>query len=143
METIEDDLNAQKDMLGLQIENLINASGFDKDLWVRAKVRKELRITAFNFIMTNLPEYLPPKSAYHRPEGSKVPISARATAEMQALVEHSEWNSIFGPQTDGPSSLPGLDQATLTEYLTVSIEGTVTEGRISNFVVTSVEPSKP
>jgi hypothetical protein len=143
METIEDDLNAQKEALGLQIENLINASGFDQKLWVRAKVRKELKITEFRFIMTNLPENLPPRSAYHRSEGSKVPISARATAEMKALVEHSEWSSIFGPSTEGPSTLPGLDHATLTEYLTVSIEGTVSEGRITNFTVTSVEPSKP
>jgi hypothetical protein len=143
METIEADLNAQKDALALQIEEFINAPGFDQKLWVRAKVRKELKITEFRFIMTNLPEYLPPQTAYHRPEGSKVPISARATAEMQALVEHSDWSSIFGPSTEGPSPLPGLDHATLTEYLTVSIDGTVCNGRISNFIVTSVEPPRP
>jgi len=143
METIEADLNEQKEALGLQIEDLINAPGFDNALWVRAKVKKELNITAFNFIMTDLPDNLPPRSAYHRPEGSKVPISARATAEMQALVEHSEWTSVFGPSSDGPSSTPGLDHATLTEYLTVSIGGTVSQGRVTNFTVTSIEPSKP
>jgi hypothetical protein len=144
METIEADLNAQKEPLGLQVENLINKSGFDKDLWVRAKVRKGLNITAFNFIKTDLPDndHLPPKSAYHRPEGSMVPISARATAEMQALVERSGWSSLFGPPGDPPSSSPVLEDAILTEYLNLSLDGTVCEGRITNFSVTSVEPSK-
>jgi hypothetical protein len=36
-----------------------------------------------------------------------------------------------------------LDHATLTEYLTVSIEGTVREGKITEFTVSAVEASKP
>ena len=57
---ISDDLNAQKEALGKQIEELINAPGFDQKLWARAKVRQELNITEFAFIMTNLPEDLRP-----------------------------------------------------------------------------------
>jgi PIN domain len=140
---LSDDLNAQKEALGRQIEELINAPGFDQKLWARAKVRQELNITEFAFIMTNLPEDLPPRSPYHRKEGSKVLISARATAEMKALVEHSEWSSIFGPPIEGPSPVPGLNHATLTEYLTISIEGSVREGKITDFKVTAIDTSKP
>jgi hypothetical protein len=140
-DAISYDLNAQKDALGRQIENLVNAPGFNQKLWARAKIRKELQITEFAFVMTNLPDDLPPKSEYRRREGSKVLISARATAEMKALVEPSEWSSIFGPKSDGQSDVPGLDHATLTERLTVSLEGTVHEGKITDFTVSAVEPS--
>lgn len=143
-EDIEADLNVQAETLTGKIAELIRTSGIDQDLWLRARVRKELNITEFRFIKTDLPDsdHLPPRAVYSRPEGSKVPISARATAEMKALVERSEWGSIFGPQTEGQSPIPGLDHATLTEYLMVSIEGTVSEGKIGNFSVTSVEASK-
>lgn len=145
-DAIEEDLNANKDELSRQLEELINTPGFDKDLWTRAKVREELRITEFRFIMTDLPEQRPPIGEYHREEGSKVPISARATAELDALVEPSFWDSVgmaFTGNQQITQTSSSLTDATLTEVLTVSLEGTVRNGRITDFIVTSVEPSKP
>jgi hypothetical protein len=103
------------------------------------------RITEFRFIKTDLPDsdHLPPRRTYGRPEGSKVPISALATAEMSAYVERSEFNFLAAPVIERSGLFAGLENATLTESLNVSLEGTVKDGKITDFTVTAVEPSKP
>lgn len=145
MAQIQADLNANKDELAKQIEQSIDIPNPALHLWTRAQIKKEFRVRGFDLVTvepTSM-QHRPPRAEYHRPEGSEVKISARATAELDALVGPSFWDMVgFNLLSTQQSSSPGLEDATLTEYLNVSLRGTVHNGRIANFTITAIEPYK-
>jgi hypothetical protein len=147
MAQIETDLNAEKERFAGEIEQTIDIPNIPYGLWARAQVKKAFRVREFDLVTIEPAEiqHRPPRAEYHRPEGSEVTISARATADLDALVGPSFWDlvgrNIYNPdQVDSPT--PDLEDATLTEYLNLSLVGIVHGGKISAFKITAVEPYK-
>lgn len=132
---VETDLNAEKDLLTAQLEQIIDLSSLTHNLWIRAAIRKAFRIQKFDLVKLDLAplEHRPPRAEYHRTEGSQVKISARATTEMDAMVVPSFWDSV-AMTFSSTSQIPGLEDATLTEDLNVSILGIVHNGTIVSVI---------
>jgi hypothetical protein len=86
----------------------------------------------------------PPHAPYHRRDGEKVKISARATVEMEAVVEKINWLTVFGDLgAERVKELPQFEQKILSETLNVSLLGEVVEGTIKKVEVTGVERYRP
>jgi hypothetical protein len=148
---VGDSLNEQKDQLAEKIFPLLVASELGRNISKRAKEIKGFRVTEFRSAETELPasEHLPPDAAtYARPEGSTVSISARASTQIDAVVETLNWFSlgflIGQPRApDEPPPAPKIEDAQLSEALNVSLNGTVRNGVIGDFEVTDVEAARP
>jgi hypothetical protein len=137
MAAIETSLNADKDRLATQIADALETSQHSHNLWTRAKAKGAIRIEKFDFVKIDMPAKVPPRvETYHRPDENNVPISVRATAEMDTLVEPSFLDFGWSPETTS------LQNATLTESLNVSLSTSVRDGVFSNFNVTGVEKYK-
>jgi|SRR5207249_7890860 len=151
MDQVEASLNEQKDQLSEQIRSLLPASEVGQSIWKRAKEIKGFTVTKFQFVRTDLPEKenLPPNATtYTRPDGSTVSISARASTQIDAVVETLNWFSmsfLIGrtPPTEEPVPPPTTEDTQLHEDLNVSMAGTVRNGVIGDFQVTAVEPARP
>jgi hypothetical protein len=143
---IETELNQWKEDLAKQIVALLNTSDLGEQLWITAKVKKELAIKEFTMVSIELPDSAqrPPHAPYHRREGEKVKISARATVEMDAVVERVNWLTVFGNLgSESIQEPPQFEQKTLSETLNVSLLGEVVEGSIRKIEVTGVERYRP
>lgn len=144
---IEAELNQRKDDLAREIVALLNASDLGAQLWITAKVRKGISVREFSMVSIELPDsgQRPPHARYHRRDGEKVKISARATVEMEAVVEQFNWLTAFGGL--GSERIvqepPKFDEKTLSETLNVSLLGEVVDGVIQKIEVTGVERYRP
>ena len=86
----------------------------------------------------------PPHAPYHRRDGEKVKISARATVDVEAVVEKVNWLTVFGGSgTERIQEPPQFEEKTLSETLNVSLLGEVFEGVIQKVEVTGVERYRP
>jgi hypothetical protein len=146
MSQIEAALNADKDNLSQQIFPLLKASDVGQRIWKRAKEVTGFSVSEFRYVLTELPEseHRPPHAeTYSRPEGSEVKISAKAFAQIEAVVETTNWLGLFAFQgMQPPDATPKIENATFTETLNVSLTGTVRIGVIGDFKVTSVEAER-
>lgn len=144
---IETSLNEQKDKLALQIFPLLTASEVGRGLSNRTKDITGFAVSGFRFVMTELPEpeCRPPHTeAYRRPGGSTVKISARASTQIDAIVETVSWYGMFLPaDLPQPDPTPKIEEKTFHEDLNVSLVGTVQNGIIGDFQVTAVEQARP
>jgi hypothetical protein len=143
---IETELNQRKDDLAKGIVALLNTSDLGEQLWITAKVKKGISIKEFYMVSIEPPESAqrPPHAPYHRRDGEKVKISARATVEMEAVVEKINWLTVFGDLgAERVKELPQFEQKILSETLNVSLLGEVVEGTIKKVEVTGVERYRP
>lgn len=143
---IETELNQRKEDLAKQIVALLNASDLGEQLWITAKVKKDIIVKEFTMVSIELPDSAqrPPHAPYHRREGEKVKVSARATVEMDAVVEKVNWLTVFGSLgSERIQEPPQLEQKILSEMLNVSLLGEVVEGTIRKIEVTGVERYRP
>jgi len=147
MNQVEASLNADKEGLAKQIREILPTSDVGRRIWSRVKEVTGFSVTAFRYVFTELPEseHRPPHAeTYNRPDGSEVKISAKAFTQIAAIVETTNW---FGAFAIGIQPQPGptikTEDATLTETLNVSITGTVNNGVVGEFKVTSVEADRP
>lgn len=151
MNQVEVSLNEQKDQLTEQIRSLVTASGVGRSIGKQAKEIKGFKVTEFRFVRTELPEmeHRPPSAqTYARPDGSSVSISARASTQIDAVVETLNWfamSFLIGRTLppDEPAPPPTLEDAQLHEDLNVSLTGTVHDGVMGDFQVIGVEPARP
>jgi hypothetical protein len=147
MDQVQVSLNEQKDQLGGQIRSLLTASQVGQGIWKRAKEINTLTVTNFQFVRTELPESKnrPPQAAtFTRPDGSAVSISARASTQIEAVVETVDWLSISSllgqiPPAVEPAPPPTTEDARFNEDFNVSLTGTVHNGIIGDFKVTAAE----
>lgn len=146
MQQIETSLNAEKDVLAIQIFQLLTASELGQNLSRRAKEIIGFTVGGFRDVLTELPapEYRPPHTAvYTRPEGATVKISARASTEIEAVVETARWYGMFMPPgLPEPDTSPKIEEAVFHEDLNISMIGSVRDGVIGDFQVTSVEQAR-
>jgi hypothetical protein len=143
---IETELNQRKDDLAKGIVALLNTSDLGEQLWITAKVKKGTSVREFYMVSIELPDSAqrPPHAPYHRRDGEKVKISARAAVEMEAVVEKTNWLTVFGGfGAETIKEPPQFEQKTLSETLNVSLLGEVVEGTISKIEVTGVERYRP
>jgi hypothetical protein len=142
---IESELNQRKDDLAKEIVALLNTSDLGEQLWIAAKVKKGFSVREFNMVSIELPDLAqrPPHAPYHRVDGEKVKISARATVQMEAIVEKVNWLTVFGGfGSERIQEPPQFEQKILSETLNVSLLGEIVEGAIKKIEVTGVERSR-
>ena len=143
MKQVEDSLNQQKEALQAQIVPLLNVSKMGGSMWKTTIELKQLEIVEFRDVKTELPptDHRPPNTAvYKRPDGSRVQISARASANVVALTEN--WNLLglfsgYGKQAPEPSKT--IETSAFSESINLSIDGTVTNGVVGDFKVTAAD----
>jgi hypothetical protein len=143
MKQVEVSLNQQKEVLQAQIVPLLNISKMGGSMWKTTIELKEFEIVEFRDVKTELPptDHRPPNTAaYKRPDGSRVQVSARASANVVALTEN--WNLLglfsgYGKQ--GPEPTKTIETNAFSESINLSIDGTVSNGVVGNFKVTAAE----
>jgi hypothetical protein len=146
MKQVEANLNAERGELAKQIREILPASEVGQRIWKSVMDVTGFSICEFRYVFTQLPEsqHRPPNvPEYKRPDGSEVKISARTTAQINAIVETTNWLGLFVFQGIQPQSAePKAESAVLTENLNVSITGTVRNGVVGDFNVTGIEPER-
>lgn len=132
MKQVKVSLNQQKDVLQRQIVPLLNVSKMGGRMWKTTIELKEFEIVDFRDVKTEPPptDHRPPNTAvYKRPDGSRVQISARASANVVALTEN--WNLLglfsgYGKQE--LESTKTIETNAFNESINLSIDGTVSNG---------------
>jgi hypothetical protein len=145
MAQIEVGLNADKEELSRQIQAILPTSEVGRQIWGRVKEVTGFSVTEFRYILTELPEsrHRPPHTeTYKRPDGDEVKISAKAFTKIDAIVETTNWLSVLAIGVQQPPITTKTETATLTEILNVSITGTVRDGIVGDFKVTSIDPER-
>lgn len=150
MQQVETSLNEQKEQLSKQILPLLKPSDVGGGIGGVVKEIVGISIREFSLAQTELPEseHRPPNAqAYTRPEGSSVSLSARASMEIDAVVEKFNWFSLGllvgqRPPLEEPPPPPAMEENRLHETVTVSFTGNVQNGVIGNFRVIGVERSR-
>jgi hypothetical protein len=144
MAQIEASLNADKEELSRQIQAILPASEVGHQIWGRVKEVTGFSVTEFRYVLTEMPEsqHRPPQAeTYKRPDGDEVKISAKALTKIDAIVETTNWLGAFAIGIQQPPITTKTETTTLTETLNVSITGTVRDGIVGDFKVTSVDPN--
>lgn len=160
MQQIEASLKAQKEELAMQIFPLLTLSEVGESSWKRAKKITGFTVIEFRNVLTELPEseHRPPRATtYMRPDGSEIKISARASVQIEAIVETTNWSGLVAAleatlEQQGIAEFQGInpqpapeaktENAAFHESLNVSLTGTVRDGAIGDFTVTGVEISR-
>jgi hypothetical protein len=143
MKQVEVSLNQQKAVLQAQLMPLMNVSKMGGSMWKTTIELKEFEIVEFRDVKTELPptDHRPPNTAvYKRPDGSRVQISARASANVVALTEN--WNLLglfsgYGKQEPEPTKT--IETDAFSESINLSIDGIVSNGVVGDFKVTAAD----
>ena len=146
MKQVEASLNADKGEIAKQLREILPISEFWHRILSRVNEVTDFSIIEFRYVFTELPDSncRPPRAeTYIRPDRSEVRISAKAFTHIAVTVETTNWLSAFArgiQQPPAPASK--IESATIKETLRVSITGTVRNGVIGGFKVTSVDAER-
>ena len=145
MNQIQSSLNEKKEQLAPEILKLVSLLDIGRGIWKRTIEIKSFKIEEFTMVKTEWPEaeYRPPRAdQYRRPEGSDVSISVRVSTTSDVLAESLNFIGLFGHGEWQEDPAKVIESLTVHDLLEVSLKGTVSGGKIGDFKVLSVEPSR-